>query len=606
MGYTRSPTFRPGAFLKACSLCGIRYRNDELRLGEDGFWRCIQYCQEVPAITRDKISADSQRRKEAPPPPHGTLFEQAETFGEERQVLWFLTEVGRAGVLPGVTPQVAAGTDLLQVNGGTPSVAPANIGNLPSAPIQSWSEACRYFYNLITEGQRPASWYGPAKVKMQAALTMLTARQEGIGFNVGVVTQTNGFAHYGGLIDASNQFPTAASAAAGLAFLYGYRVFGMPSYLASAIAVGHFLRNMQAVGSCFASNFTSSDSAGTVRLYTGGIVDNLTNARQPSQQFSPGGLIALTFLKELFTQLGDGTYGCPNAVQDFSVAPAALLSQMIADLRAFWAVGAFDNVRAATITGLSSTTPAEYFNAYPATHAGWTGRQGTGTGSWEYQDANATTGTLVTATNFAEALRALYAYEGYSTQVASVWTWLMGFASNPAFVTASGTLPTDYACVTSTSAANPPAPPVGQGNIVAPFYDPTLALSTLLLVRDSAHGYVAIAQNGTSLYDWSTTGLLAAIQSAKNTSAFRRAKRKLITGYTRYPTTFSDPAQGVVTDYPMLRGTTGLAFQLGQNDSATGQFWSVWAASRCGNAFRYAPQAFTGTNPPSQQPGVSA
>jgi hypothetical protein len=279
---------------------------------------------------------------------------------------------------------------------------------------------------------------------------------------------------------------------------------------------------------------------------------------------------------------------------------------MIADLRAFWAVGTYDNTQGKVITGLSSSTPAELFNAYPAVHAGYSGRQGTGSGSWEYQDAGPATGTLVTSVNLAEALRALYAYEGYSTQVSSIWTWLMGFASNPAYVLPAGTLKTDYACVTSTSAANPPAPPTGAGNVVAPFYDPTQALSTLLLVRDSTNGYAAIAQNGSSLYDWSTCGLLAAIQSSQNQAALKRAKLAMTAGYSRLPVTFADPAQGFVVDYPMLRGTTGLAMQMAQNDSGSGQFWSVWSAARCGNAFRYQPQGWTGANPPTLAPGVSA
>ena len=587
MGYTRSQTFVPGAFLRSCDVCGIRYRSHELRRGEDGFWRCVKYCVEIPALTRDKISAESQRRKEAPPPPHGIAFDTKETYAEEAIAFDFLA-VGRTQSLAGG----AAPNTSWQVNNGNPVFASNGFAYAPYLATSSnwrysaYAEAGRYLANLIIENKRPARWIAQAKAKLRALADSLITIQVGIGSNLGT-TQVSPF--WGELNITADQVHTAANAQAGLLFMHAYLALGDAKYLTSAYASASFLRNVQSCGAASSAFFTSSNSGGTLHLYTGGLIACFQSGSANIHVFdSSTCLPALELWYLLYKASGDQLIGCTASLG--VAVPSQLLSQSIADLRAFISVGAFDVFSGTTLTGWSATTPREKFNAYP-----------TGTGSWEYADGNASAGTAITGTNVALALRSLYNYEGYSSQVSSIWKWLMGFGSNAAFQCGAGTLAIDYACASTTLAANPPAPQAGQGNVVAPAYDPTLALATLLTVNG-----VNANRNGSSLYDWSTTGMLAGIQSSQNMSAFRTAKTKMSTPVLRMPVAYSDTAAGPVLDYPMLRGVSGLAMQLNFGDSGSAMYWNCISAARCAGAFRYQPQAWTGTNPPQQQPGVTA
>lgn len=587
MGYTRPQEFRPGTFLRTCSLCGIRYRNVDLVRGEDGFWRCKQYCVEMPAITRDKISALSQQRREAPPPPHGIPFDTRETYAQEARLLDFIA----ADAIGGVSHPGAAPNAQINVASGNRTFANQQSVYGPIAPTSgnwfgiAYGECSRYLYNLITEGQRPASQIAVAKTRLRAIADTAIGLQAGFGQGASQASYL-----WGSISTTADLLFTAVAAQAGLAFIYAYLALGDTKYLLSARAAASFLRNVQSCGAFYATHFTSSDAGGTVRLYTGGLIDCPIVAAT-NHVFDSSTLPALEFWNLLLKTDGDQMVGAATTAGGvFTSAPQQLLSQCIADLRAFVAVGAFDVFSGTTLTGWSATTPREKFNAYPS-----------GTGSWEYADGNASAGTAISGSNIALALRTLYNYEGYSSQVSSIWTWLMGFDSNAAFQCAANTLATDYACASTTLAANPPTPPGGSGNVVAPAYDPTLALTTLLTVNGNG-----APMNGSSLYDWSTTGMLAPIASSQNSTAFRKAKTKMSTPVLRVPVTFADTANGPFLDYPMLRGVSGLAGQLNFGDQGNAMYWNTIAAARCGGAFRYQPQAFTGANPPALQPGVSA
>lgn len=551
MSYTRPQRFEPGAFLRTCDICGIRYRSTELVRGEDGFWRCIAYCQEVPPLTRDKIISQSQRRREAPPPPHGIPFDRKSTYAEEELVLKFLVGAFVSGNPAGLglNTDVAAANGAYAFSGGTGFLAAG--------------ETARYCRDLIVENRRPTQWITLCTARLKAIADAIVANQ--IGFGTSPTSTLANDIHYGALLNpTSSTYITEEIAGCGLALLWAFQIIGTASYLVSAKAVAHYLRNVQAIGSV-GTYFTSADSAGTVNLYTGGTAATVANDTHfySSHTFYPSSMIVLEFWNALFASQGDGNYGCPNSLANCLTASASqLLSKCIGDFRAFWSVGTLDTATGTTIAGLSATTPREYFNAYPASKPGFSGI--VGTGSWWFQDAGPPTGVMIQSSNFAAALRSLFAFEGYSSQVSSVWTWLMSFTGNPAFVAPSGTLASDYACASTTLAANPPAPPVGQGNIVAPSYDPTLALTTLLQVRDPVT-LAATAINGSSVYDWSTTGMMAPIQSAQNAGAFRKAKDRLTAGYfrTRPDFCFSDPVR---EDSLLLRGYSGLAFQLSSTD----------------------------------------
>lgn len=597
--YTRRQVFEPGAFLRACDVCGIRFRSTELVRGEDGFWRCTFSCVEVPPITRDKIIAQSQRRKEAPPPPHGIPYDIKDTYEAESRIFNFVCEspVPDSSVAGGVRLG-APPFDTIQVNLGAGNRPVSSLGTAVSA-----GETIRYLYNIIVENRRPSRWITVAKAKMRELADWIIANQIGFGVTTSA-TQANNWA-WGSFWQSGQFVITISNAMAGVGLVYAYRILGDLKYLTSAQAMASCVRNCQARGTANAINFVSSDSGGTVPLYTGGLEDRFSipgGSLLGSHKFFLSGVSVLEFLSELYKTSGDGLYGAPGAIANaFSGGVQVALSQMIADLRAFWSVGAFDQSTGTTYTGLSASSPREFFNAYNSANATF----GNGTGSWEFQDGGAATGTLVTSSGYSHALRALYGYEGYSAQVSSVWTWLMGFATNPAYVMAAGSLASDYATQTSTFAANPPSPPSGQGNSVAPGYNPKLALSTLLLVRDSTNNYAAIAQNGSSLYDWSTTGDMAPIQAAQDGGSLRKAKDTLTATYYRLrPENITDGSY-VTADWLLLRGQSGLAFQMQQADQGARIQWSSSVASAIGNVFRYQPQSWTGySNQQQTAPGL--
>jgi hypothetical protein len=589
---TRPQTFEPGTFLRPCDLCGIRYRANQLRKGEDGFWRCLAYCHEVPMITRDRVSAQSQRRKEAPPPPHGVPFDRRNAYSEEELVFNFICgqpvkDAGWAnGFRLGVPPH-----DLIDcTNGGFGAPAANPVTGNVAYSVLAAAEACRYLYGIINENKRPLKWIATAKAKLRELADWLITSQRGFGTSPSSTKTNDGL--YGGLASpdpVGSSYVTVENAAAGLAMLYAYRSLGDVKYLLSAQASATFLRNVQAAPN---------------PPYLGALPTDIGAILSVTPFYSPSALLALEFWNELLTTSGDGQYGSDGTPVGFSVAPQQLLSQCIADLRAFWSVGAYNNATGGTVNGLSSASLCDSYEQ-AGTFKQWF------RGLDQYSP---TAGWFVPSRPVAIGLRSLFNYEGFSSQVADVWNYLMGFASNAAFTSAAGTLATDFACASTTNSANPPPPPVGQGNVIAPSYNPKLALSVTLLVRDLTTN-VATATNAydydpwflntgqkRSTYDWATFGLLAAIQSSRDAGSFRKAKDAAIAGRLRTPVPFEYGATPV-SDSPMLRGSSGLAFQLNHGDDfsvypAARRLWSVTSAAMVGNAFRYQPQAFAGAPAP--------
>lgn len=596
--YTRSQVFRPGTFLKPCGICGIRFRADELVRGDDGFYRCRRWCVEVTAITRDRISAESQRRREAPPPPHGEPFDRKSTYADEEVIFNFLCgqPVKDAGWPGGFRLGVPPHDFIDCTNGGFGAPAAYPVTGNVAYSIQAAGEACRYLYGIINEGKRPSKWIASAKVKLRQLADWLITLQRGFGVSAASTKTNDGL--YGGLASpdpVSFAYVTAENAAAGLAMLYAYRSLGDAKYLASAKASATFLRNVQAA---------PNDP------YLGSLPTDIASIASVNPFYSPSALLVLEFWNELLTTAGDAQYGSDGTPAGFTAVPQQLLSQCIADLRAFWAVGAYSVATGAIVNGLSSVSLCDLYE------------QAGGNKQWlrELTVYSSTGGFFVASRPIAIGLRSLFNYEGYSSQVADVWNYLVGFASNSAFASAAGTLASDYACASTSNSANPTAPPVGQGNQIAPSYNPKYALSNTLLVRDLTTN-VATATNAydynpwflntaqqRSTYDWTTFGLLAPIQSARDQGSFRKAKDAATTARFRTPVPFEYGA-APVSETPMLRGSSGLAFQLSHGDDfnvypGVRQLWSATAAAMIGNAFRYQPQAWTGANPPSQNPGL--
>ena len=72
MSYARTQDYELGQVLMACSICGVAYLfPDELVRGSDALFRCKRTCEEQPIRDRDKLIAESHKRREMPPPKFG-------------------------------------------------------------------------------------------------------------------------------------------------------------------------------------------------------------------------------------------------------------------------------------------------------------------------------------------------------------------------------------------------------------------------------------------------------------------------------------------------------------------------------------------------------
>jgi hypothetical protein len=406
----------------------------------------------------------------------------------------------------------------------------------------AWS--ARYLYDLIQQGTRTIM-IAKAKVLLAACADYILSRQYGSLTGPLSSATRAGNAFYGGVLESgATSFVTNDNAASGLALLYAYRILGTGTYIVGARAAASYLRNVQAIGSN-GTQHTSLDFAGTSRLYTGAVCSQVstTSGVDPGQNFYsdhafyPSGLIALELWNELKTTDGDQSIGATTAVNGFDTTPAQLMSQSIADMRACWANG-IQTATTAVVNGFSTTTPSEFFNAYPALKTGFTF---SGTGLWEFEDGSASTGTMITGENFAIALGSLYAYEGQSTQVNAIFDWLATFESNVDFKTPDNTSPSVLARTTTG------------------VYDPTICIASLLQVRDPNASYAAIAQNGSSLYDWGAYGAMARPWAARNLTTFQNGRVKALNIQPRFDD--GKPTDGQYWDRIQLRGYSGLSFQ---------------------------------------------
>lgn len=430
--------------------------------------------------------------------------------------------------------------------------------------IAGLSWAGRYLYDLIRANDRASTMLTRAKDLLRSLADYLLTTQYGSPTSSFPAFTRAANAYYGAvslITSPGSNFPiqTEDCIVSGLALLYAYRILGDVKYIVGARASANFLRNVQALGQC-GTTFPSKDPGGTQRLVTGSLSSEISSSDFASPStiapiaflFYPSALLALEFWNELKTTDGDQSIGAPSAITSFATAPAQLLSQSISDLRACWQIGITDNT-GTTINGLSSTTPREVFNSYPA-----------GTGRWEFADGDASTGTQVSSQNFCKALSALYNYEGATGQVTTISDWLRTFTSNSAFATPTVvSTRTLYRSATGT-------------------YDPTIAPATLLTVRDSANGYAPIAINGSSYYDWGAFGLLSRIWARRNTASFQLSRLYPLGTVIRfYDGSASD---GLSTDRIALRGLSGLSLQTGnapfQNDAVS--------AAQFGRTFREA------------------
>lgn len=544
-----APTgFRYHSYRRVCDVCGQLRAIEEMHR-QDDLWVCTYDAGERVRTQLDRLNA-RERPFQIKPVPHPKP--QDPFYPNILQ-----TDDGAVFSLIDRQIQAKARFELI-TSGSAPQVTTTTAGGTILA--MGWSG--RYLYDLIQANDRPKIMLDRAKALLRQLADFLLSVQEGspTGTHTSFTRDQNAF--FGAIRFQNTNTQTEDNAAGGLALLYAYRILGDVKYIVGARAAANYLRNVQAIGKCATPNFPSQNAGGTVRLYTGSVVrrvianDNNNPQTIPSQTwfFFPGtGLLTLEFWNELKITDGDQSIGATSAGSAFASAPAQLLSQCITDIRTCWAVGITDST-GTLINGFSSTTPREIFNAFP-----------TGTGNWEFNDGDASTGTQVTSQNFAEAVSSLYNYEGATSQVTTISDWLRSFTSNPAFETPANTSTrTLYRSTTGT-------------------YDPTVTIATVLTVRDAAHNYAPIKINGSSNYDWGAFGLLARLWASRNTASFRTSRLLPLGIFQRFfDGTFSD---GLNMDRIVWTGISGLSMQTNvspmQNDAVlSAQFGRTFRESR--------------------------
>lgn len=512
---------------RVCDICGQLRSINTMRKLDNVTFVCDKHEGERTRIMLDILNADARPPQTWPtenPKPQNPLYPNL-LQADEGELFNFIDQ------------QITNGARYENVTAGDGAPIAQDI-----VPTMAW--AGRYLYTLIVQDTLPVRFIERGKVLLATAADYLASRQRGFGIASSGVSSDPWF---GGILESgASTYVTDDTSAGGLALLYAYRILGTGSYLASARAAASYLRNVQAIGR-YGAQYTSSDSVGTARLYTGAVASEVSTAIgvdagdlfYSTHCFYPSGLLALQFWKELTTTDGDQAIGCTGTGTDaFVSAPAQLMSTSMTDMRTCWEDGIRDSV-GETYTGLSATTPREFFNAYPATKAEFSSI--TGTGRWEFQDGAAATGTLVSGLNVATALGALYAYEGASTQVTGVFDWLQTFESNEDFETQDDT--SDSVLARSTT---------GE-------YDATAGIATLLLVRDADDSYASIALNGSSIYDWGAFGVLAPLWASRNLSTFKSARINPLNVRQRYDD--GRLTDGLFYDRIQLRGTSGLTLQ---------------------------------------------
>lgn len=536
---TLSP-YKVNSYRRICDICGRPRQIEHIRFSE-GIAICDVHKEFRTAQQLNKINS-RVRVPKVLPVPHPKAFTPQDTYqAAESQIFNWLTNFAATSVGAFESSDVTT-------NAGRP---------LLTRPIQGSSLTVLYLGAIIRENRRPAAWITRAKARMAVELNNTNGGQFKEQF-IDSITY--------GLFTGTDGLQCESAGLAGLAFLEGYELLGTESYLHSAKRCAHALRDLQA-GHLLLTYPSTSDSAGSNRKYWGAWSNSMSSG-QFDHKYYPSSLVCLQFLTRLLAVAGDGLYGLTGTGGGlYTSSPSYLLSRSIEDGRAFWTDGALDVVSGTTLTGLSTTTPREFFNSYPAV------KQGgllTGTGSWEYQDADAATGTLITASNWCRAINALYALDGLSTRVASLYDYLMSFESNSAFEHAEGT---GLAVIQR-----------GQTGE----YDPAIAPATLLKVRTGSP-LAATAVNGSAFYDWASAGLLAPIHSVRDRVAFNTAKDELSLPRQRY-------AEGTPRDGETLYlgplGLSGLSFQPWTTSTARVQ--SATRMAQVGMMYRYGAQAFTG------------
>lgn len=471
-----------------------------------------------------------------------------------------------------------------------PPVTP--FGAVAGDKTSAWSAAwCAiYFHALYAENKRPLAMVAAARAALKTIANWLVSTQEagpgvvaGTGRLVGdTIPNVDSQPEWGGYnADASfvdqvarGDYQVLPSAAAGIALLRAYQVFGDAIYASAARACAWFVRNLQC-GDLLPTKPASSDAAGLVAkhwgAWSGRMVFGTDNTYSHDNIYRVGSLLCLRFMALYLEVLGDETIGSPTinttdplaGVQTWRGSRAALVSTSIAEARAFWFTAQRDATLGQSLLGFSSETPTDGFNSYPAVKGGAV--FGAGVGSWIW--GTSTLDTSITGRDWALGISSMYAVDGASAFVTGVFDWLMTATSNAAFE-----LPATYddALVLRGTRGT---------------YSPKTALASAITVRTSGLNFIT-PTNASSSYKLGATGLLAELYSARQQAAFKETKDAL-----DQPRRLS--TQSGRTLYLAPLGVCGLSFQPSGSVFATRDI-GIADAAQTGLVYRQAPQAFLG------------
>lgn len=561
---------------RSCDICGVSWAASQLKAIGDGKFACPD---DFRGIHDKQMRALERSSKPFPPPvrPRKRPLKPTETPVYQLSEGRILNLIHRA------------------MRGSTATYSHINVTNGDGSTsgtqdIQSNAWASEFLYQIISENKRPLIEINTCKTTLRTIADWLLSQQFGSPTKLNsYYTATTANVWYGGfprtipvtsdetrVVD--NAIYSEDVAMGGLALLRAYQVHGGGAYLTGAKNAAHCLRRMQQGGRRVASSadgtYSTTSDGGTGRYDPGTWVEYMTitdDAEVAANAFQHGkfahnlyvrDLVGLAFLSALRTVAGDISIGLTSALGgDFTGAADKLISEALALAKAFWTTGVGDNYTGTAKSGFSASTPYDYYDAFEST-AGQTG-------DWQ-RTQDYPTAYWVNGRSFAKALWAWNEVYGFDSTVDAVWDWLMAFTSNSSFHTSA----------TASKAA------IADGKTGT--YDPTLALATRLYVRNTADT-AAMQTNGSSLYDWATTGLLAEIQSSQDRASFVDAKDALSRPRNRFA---SGNARDHEVDYLTLRAESGLTFQVGYLDSNNTRRWDVAGACMAGLAYRSAPQAF--------------
>lgn len=512
-------------YKRVCDICGHPWMRSQLRPIGEGRLACPDDYQ---GLTAEQIS----RYNSSVPPltvkPHKNVRLQTQTGVYQLDEALLFDAVCRFGL----------GAPLASVAGPTGALVTARtMGSV------GWFG--KYLGDLIAQGTRPTSWLNRATTLLRSAADTLLSNQR---------TFSPTDLRWGSFRDANGLDSVVETAAAGLCLVSAFVILGDTKYRDAAGYAATFMRHMQRCD-LLSSAFTTN--AAGARLYTGGWPATVNETTKViSNSFGGASVVALWFLGELRAVVGGGTtYGEAAFGADFVASTLGTLDQMIADARAFYFTGSVADSADGTVKPLFKMPPLALYTAFVSGNGG--------TGAF-----TRLAGNTVNGRDMAMATRALMAIEGYTATTAALYTYLLSFTSNPSFQTAAGASPKTVASSTT-------------GN-----YDPTFALTTALSVGTSS---APLTQNGSSIYDLATAGLLADVRVASG-SDLLSLKEQLARPRRQYAehTPRDDKA------WPLGPiGQCGLSFQV----SATNL--DLVAASQLGMAYRFAPGADSNVRAPS-------